>query len=304
MTYSPIGGRVKIVETVSGSVTSTKQFIGGEERDGSGNVTKQFFGRGEIVGSTKYYFCKDHLGSVLIMTDNSGVSVSDRSFDPYGRMMVLSETVAPDHAFAGMYFHARSGMNLTAFRAYQPAIGQWLSRDPAGSNGSGYADGDPINLVDPLGLRALTAGEKAFVRKYFGNCLDPDKINLNPISGDRSFSPGFDQIFLTEYAEDGLNLKDPGVAGDFAHELFHAYQFNTLGATTYYNVLIPTQILNTLHDLHISPYNPYTPPKNSSEFWLLLSPEAQAQYFGEAVATGKDPLGILKNFKKDCGCKW
>lgn len=46
-TYGPTGGRVKIVETVSGSVTSTKQFVGGEEPDGSGHVTKQLYSKGQ-----------------------------------------------------------------------------------------------------------------------------------------------------------------------------------------------------------------------------------------------------------------
>lgn len=151
MSYSPTGGRVKIVETVSGSVTSTKQFIGGEERDGSGNVTKQFFVRGQRNGSTSYFYCRDHLGSIRTMTDNSGTSVSDRSFDPYGRASVLSESTAPDFGFAGMYVHARSGLNLTMFRAYSPTLGHWLSRDPLG-DGMSYAGNSPINLTDILGL--------------------------------------------------------------------------------------------------------------------------------------------------------
>ena len=65
---------MKIVETVSGSVTSTKQFIGGEERDGSGNVTKQFFSEGQRNGSNNYFYGRDHLSSARTMTDNSGAS--------------------------------------------------------------------------------------------------------------------------------------------------------------------------------------------------------------------------------------
>lgn len=153
-TYGPTGERVKIVETVSGSVTSTKQFVGGEERDGSGSVTKQFFARGQKNGATKYFYGRDHLGSIRGMTDNSGASVSDRAFDPYGRMTVLSESVAPDFGFAGMYAHTRSGLNLTVFRAHSANLGCWLSRDPIGEEAYLYGANAPTRFVDPLGLYA------------------------------------------------------------------------------------------------------------------------------------------------------
>lgn len=165
-TYSPTGGRVKIVETVSGSVTSTKQFIGGEERDGSGVVTKQFFSRGQRNGSTNYFYSRDHLRSVRTTTDNSGVSVSERAFDPFGRLTVYSETVAPDFGFAGMYNHARSGLTLTRFRGYNPVIGRFLSRDPIGESGgvnlNTYADNSPSLFTDPLGLEVRVYTSPAF----------------------------------------------------------------------------------------------------------------------------------------------
>jgi RHS repeat-associated protein len=64
----------------------------------------------------------------------------------------------PDIGFAGMCQHSRSGLNLTRFRAYAPSLGRWLSRDPLGlGNMYGYAGGNPISFVDPLGLwQALT----------------------------------------------------------------------------------------------------------------------------------------------------
>ncbi len=83
---------VKITETSSGAVSSTKQFIWCgtdrcEVRDGSGNLLNQYFSLGQVNVSggtaTNYYFTKDHLGSVREMTNSSGAIQSQFSYDPW-----------------------------------------------------------------------------------------------------------------------------------------------------------------------------------------------------------------------------
>jgi RHS repeat-associated protein len=62
-----------------------------------------------------------------------------------------------DFGFTGFYRHQASGLNLTFFRAYDPELGRWTSRDPIAEEGGlnlyAYASGDPVNGVDPLGLK-------------------------------------------------------------------------------------------------------------------------------------------------------
>lgn len=158
-TYGPTGGRVKIVETVSGSVTSTKQFVSAEERDGSGSVTKQFFARGLKDGATKYYYSKDHLASIRTMTDEYGVIQGSYSFDPYGQRTKLEGAQDSDFGFAGMYFHARSGLNFTRGRPYSPRLGRWITRDPIaeddGTNLFAYVGNSTLNYRDPSGLFSI-----------------------------------------------------------------------------------------------------------------------------------------------------
>ncbi len=195
MTYGPTGGRVKIVETVSGSVTSTKQFIGGEERDGSGNVTKQFFSEGQISATTNYFYSFDHLGSVRTLTDDSGVVQSDCSFDPFGRTTKLQGSQDSDFGYGSMYIHARSGLHFTRFRAYSPVLGIWLSTDPVAAKQSyDFVAGDPINLTDPLGLAPtprqivcpcgriveLTAAAVAHITQRHGPGQEPQGPNVEP----------------------------------------------------------------------------------------------------------------------------
>lgn len=159
--YDGLGRNVSIVETTAGSVTSTKQFVwaGGnkarESRDGLGALLTQFFKRGQIISATKYFYEKDHLGSVREMTNSAGSSVSDRSYDPFGRVSVNSETVSPDFGYGSYYVHPRSGLNLTRNRAYNSVFGRFINRDRmrerGGHNLFSYVSNKPVSRTDPSG---------------------------------------------------------------------------------------------------------------------------------------------------------
>ena len=163
-TYNGAGARVKIAERTgtaigSGSITSTKQYSANEEFDGSGNVTKRYFAQGEqrvVSGvTTNYFYTRDHLGSIREMIDSSGNIQARYSYDPYGRATKVSGSLDCDFQYAGMYEHAASGLNLTIYRAYNPNIGSWLSRDPSGESAGidlyAYCSDSPVCNVDRLG---------------------------------------------------------------------------------------------------------------------------------------------------------
>jgi hypothetical protein len=80
-TYDPFSGLVKIVETSGGSITSTKQFVrcGSlmcEERNASSVITKQFFGWGQTLSGTNYYYCRNIIDSVTDVSDPTGTIVA------------------------------------------------------------------------------------------------------------------------------------------------------------------------------------------------------------------------------------
>ena len=166
-TYDGASRCVKIVETVAGSVTSTKQFVwcsGNtpcEARDGTGSITAQYFSRGQTIGGTtnKYCYSKDHLGSVRELTDSSGVIQAQYSYDPYGQATKLQGSLASDFGYAGYYFHAPSGLNLTRTRAYNAGLGRFISRDTieekGGINMYAYVRDNPISRRDPRGTCPL-----------------------------------------------------------------------------------------------------------------------------------------------------
>jgi RHS repeat-associated protein len=153
-----------------------------EERDVNNKITKRYFDQGEqrinAGVPTSYYYTFDYLGSVREMVDSSGTIQARYSYDPYGRATQISGPLSCDFQYAGMYEHATSGLNLTQFRAYNPNLGRWLSRDPLGEseglNLYAYCNGDPINNIDPLGTsivgKVIVQGLK-YGRKIFGKKL-------------------------------------------------------------------------------------------------------------------------------------
>jgi len=159
------GNRVKIIETSGGSVVCTKQFIweskrftASEARDGSGVITSQYFQHGQTLGGavTKYYYTRDGLNSGREMVDSTGAAQAQYVYDAFGRKTNLLGSIDSDFQYAGYYYHAPSGLSLTANRQYQAVSGRWLSRDPIQERGGvdlyAYVQNNPVNNIDPSGL--------------------------------------------------------------------------------------------------------------------------------------------------------
>jgi hypothetical protein len=121
-TFDGYGHTVKIVETVSGSVTGTKQFIWSrdkmcEERNASGTLLSQFFRSGQTIDATNYFYTKDHLSSVRDLTDTYGVSQAHYDYTPFGQVTKTGSSIDAEFQFCGMYTHTPSQLNLAIYRA-------------------------------------------------------------------------------------------------------------------------------------------------------------------------------------------
>jgi RHS repeat-associated protein len=161
-TYDGLGRRVQIIEKTNGVAYATNKFIWDgvglyEQRDNTGStVTKRFFGEGEQINGTNYFFTRDHLGSVREMVNSIGAIQYRADYDPYGRLIPVQGTLAPDFLYAGMYYEAADGLNLTLYRAYSADLGRWLSRDPSGETSGlnlyDYVFNNPVKAIDFFGL--------------------------------------------------------------------------------------------------------------------------------------------------------
>lgn len=159
--YDALSRRTRIVEKENGTVVTDRRFVfvgfqPAEERNAAGTVVKRFYHDGFQQDGVSYYYTRDPLGSIREVCDASGTVVCRLTYDTHGRRSVVSGTVVPDFGFTGHFTHQPSGLVLTFARAYDPALGRWISRDPAGEvfgmNLYGYALNDPFSFVDPTGF--------------------------------------------------------------------------------------------------------------------------------------------------------
>ncbi|MFF7203106.1 RHS repeat-associated core domain-containing protein [Streptomyces sp. NPDC008141] len=112
------------------------------------------------TGGKTYYYLTDALGSVVALADDTGAKVNTYAYSPRGVRILATttESVPQPYRFAGG-FQDPTGLYHYAARYYDPNIGRFTSPDPSGQekNPYLYAEGDPVNRIDPTGLAAWDA---------------------------------------------------------------------------------------------------------------------------------------------------
>lgn len=103
------------------------------------------------------WYLYDGLGSVIAEVNNTGSLTATNDFDVYGLQRNSTGTSDSKHKFVGSLGHTTEpetgGLIYMRARYYDPAIGRFISEDPAGDGDNWYAycGNNPINMVDPTG---------------------------------------------------------------------------------------------------------------------------------------------------------
>jgi RHS repeat-associated protein len=112
-----------------------------------------------VQSSTPEYYHTDALGSVVALSNASGVTATSYAYEPFGKNTVNGASANP-FQFTG---RENDGTGLYYYRAryYNPQLGRFLNEDPLRFGGGdvnlfAYANNNPINFTDPSGL--LSAG--------------------------------------------------------------------------------------------------------------------------------------------------
>jgi len=106
-----------------------------------------------------FWLLGDHLGSTSMVTDASGVMVSEVRYSAFGETRYQSGTLSTDYLYTGQRQEAEIGLYYYVARWYDPAIGRFIQADTLIPNVSfaqswdryAYTYNNPIKYNDPTG---------------------------------------------------------------------------------------------------------------------------------------------------------
>jgi RHS repeat-associated protein len=103
-----------------------------------------------------YFLHDDRLGTPQLATDSGQNIMWIASYGPFGEMATVPSEIVQNLRLPGQEFDVETGLYHNGFRDYVPGWGRYLESDPIGLAGGmntyAYVEGNPLRLVDPLGL--------------------------------------------------------------------------------------------------------------------------------------------------------
>ncbi len=212
---NPTGLPQVFEESVNGVVT--RQYTYGLQRISENQV---------IQGAwTPSFYGYDGFGSVRQLTDLNAIVTDKYNYDAFGNLLSSPGPTPNNYLYRGEQFDSDLGLYYLRARYYNPQTGRFLSRDPEDGNPTDpktlhkylYADGDPVNAMDPRGREA---GEEYSV------------VNFDLVEGGSKLSP------LEEFGQTSARILcrgietvakitkiDPGLSGPYLIYLRLIQQF-------------------------------------------------------------------------------
>ncbi len=171
--YDALGRRIT-KSTMSPNVTTIHYYYSGdqiiEERDATDNVTATYLygiGIDDILqmhrNGQDYWYHKNHLGSVVALTDGQGSVVERYEYDPYGKLTIYDandsilafSAVGNIYYFTGREYDFETALYHYRARSLHPGLGRFMQHDPMlyvdAMGLYHYVGNMPMRMGDPWG---------------------------------------------------------------------------------------------------------------------------------------------------------
>ncbi len=154
-----------------------------QERDDAGLLTKQFV-RGTSLGggiggvlynedasAVREYFVYNAIGSTVATVSGFWPLVveSTNDYDAFGNVVATTGATDNNRLFCTKERSSGIGLDNFGMRYYDPVLGRFLTRDPAGypdgPNNYLYCRNNPINHIDPLGLQTAASARRELLEE-------------------------------------------------------------------------------------------------------------------------------------------
>jgi len=134
--------------------------------------------------SVANWFFHDGNGTTRALLAPDGTIGASFKYQPYGAIKSKTGTLTTPILYAQSYSDPLSGFDYLVHRYYDPTRGQFLTTDPAvemTGKPYGYADGDPINRIDPTGQFSILHAAALVVGIVGGSVLTAGIIASSPV---------------------------------------------------------------------------------------------------------------------------
>jgi len=188
--YDPFGRRISktiVQDTIGTDCTSpntcprtTNYVYDGQsiimEYDQNDNITAKYTHGPNIdeplavqQGTSIYYYHADGLGSITGLSNTSGTIVQTYAYDSFGNM-TSTGSISQPFTYTAREYDSETGMYFYRARYYDPKVGRFVTKDPIGFKGGdynlyGYVGNNPVNRVDPSGLKPISKQSCAALRE-------------------------------------------------------------------------------------------------------------------------------------------